>query len=90
MSAGAVEQVKRAVGLPALPRAPALFRAAAEAQAGRAVLWWPVGLAAGTGFFVKKDEAGAVKVMVSGSSVPGERKGLNCSNRFLTGPGSTH
>ena len=51
MSAGAVEQVKRASGLPALPRASALVRAGLEAQAGRAPLWWPVGLAAGIGCY---------------------------------------
>lgn len=51
MSAGAVEQVKRAVSLAGPPRALGLVRAAVEAQAGRAPLWWPVGLAAGIGLY---------------------------------------
>ena len=40
-----------------------------------------VGLAAGTGFFMKKDEAGAVKVMVTQSSVGGERRGVGVDHR---------
>lgn len=51
MSAGAVQQVKQATALPALPRASGLVRRAAEAQRGRALLWWPAGLAAGIGLY---------------------------------------
>ena len=40
-----------------------------------------VGLAAGTEFLLKKEEAGAVKVAVNASSVPRERKGIGVDNR---------
>ena len=51
MSAGAVQQVKQATALPALPRASGLIRRATDAQRGRALLWWPVGLASGIGLY---------------------------------------
>ena len=40
-----------------------------------------VGLMAGQGFYVKKQEAGSVKVMVNSSSLPGAKKGIGVDNR---------
>ena len=40
-----------------------------------------VGLMAGREFYVKKDEAGAVKVMVNASQVPGAKKGVGVDQR---------